>query len=213
MMNKKLREGLPPPPARMRHLPIDARGYPVPWFVHWVDGKPDFRTVDPVKFEGCLKHGKCWICGDIMGGKKTFVLGPLNILNRVTSEPPSHWECALYAVTVCPFLILPKAQYKSGAENYAPGQIMRNPGVCAMWSTAHFKRATNPRLLIVGEPTQIWWFSQGQLAQRGPVAKSLEEGLPILWKMAKNAANYADYCVEIEQQWAAAQKYLPKTNA
>lgn len=207
----RLREGLPPPPAHMRHLPIDARGYPVPWFVHWENGKPDFRTVDPVKFEACLRFSKCWICGDIMGGKKTFVLGPLNILNRVTSEPPSHWECAQYAVAVCPFLILPRAQYKNGNGNYAPGQIMRNAGVAAMWSTRKFSRVPGGRLLIVDEPSQVWWFAHGQLANRQQVLQSLEEGLPILWRRAKNAANYADYCVEIEQQWAAAQKYIPRT--
>ena len=38
---------LPPLPRRFLGLPIDDRGYPVPWFVHWVDGKPDFRLVRP----------------------------------------------------------------------------------------------------------------------------------------------------------------------
>jgi len=35
-----LRESLPSLPLAMRGLPRDHRGYPVPWFVAWVDGKP-----------------------------------------------------------------------------------------------------------------------------------------------------------------------------
>jgi hypothetical protein len=33
-------------PARFARLPADERGYPVPKFVEWIDGKPDFRCVD-----------------------------------------------------------------------------------------------------------------------------------------------------------------------
>jgi len=35
-MSNQLREGLQPLPERLAHLAIDARGYPVPWFVQWV---------------------------------------------------------------------------------------------------------------------------------------------------------------------------------
>jgi hypothetical protein len=40
---------LPPPPSRMKVLKLDERGFPVPWFVHWEDGKPDFRIISPGK--------------------------------------------------------------------------------------------------------------------------------------------------------------------
>lgn len=46
-------------PARMRDLPIDDRGYPVPWFVAWVDGKPEFRAMDQEKFIRALREKLC----------------------------------------------------------------------------------------------------------------------------------------------------------
>ena len=46
-------------PGRMRALPVDHRGFPVPWFVQWFDegskpvlygvGTPDFRVIDPAR--------------------------------------------------------------------------------------------------------------------------------------------------------------------
>jgi hypothetical protein len=39
----RLRPELTELPLRMRGLPLDERGYPVPWFVAWIDGKPEFR--------------------------------------------------------------------------------------------------------------------------------------------------------------------------
>lgn len=44
-----LRPGLPPQPPKMQHLPVDERGFPAPYFVAWIDGKPDHRVVDPEK--------------------------------------------------------------------------------------------------------------------------------------------------------------------
>ena len=42
----KYRSDLPPVPDRMLHLPIDERGFPVPWFVHKRDdGTYDFRVI------------------------------------------------------------------------------------------------------------------------------------------------------------------------
>jgi hypothetical protein len=49
-------------PARMRDLPLDERGYPVPWFVAWVDGKPEFRAMDRHKFVTAIREKRCWVC-------------------------------------------------------------------------------------------------------------------------------------------------------
>ena len=42
----KLRAELEALPARLHFLPVDERGYPVPWFVAWRDGKPEFRAME-----------------------------------------------------------------------------------------------------------------------------------------------------------------------
>jgi hypothetical protein len=52
-----------PLPVRMRHLFVDERGYVVPWFVAWVDGKPEFRAMDPDKFRAAITRKLCWVCG------------------------------------------------------------------------------------------------------------------------------------------------------
>ena len=49
-MNDIQMKPLPPMPSRIAALPVDERGYPVPWFVAWIDGKPEFRCADPAKF-------------------------------------------------------------------------------------------------------------------------------------------------------------------
>ena len=79
---------------RMKDLPIDSRGYPVPWFVAWVDGIPEFRASDGEKFYLAIKKDLCWVCGNKLGAFKTFVSGPMCGINRNTAEPPCHLDCA-----------------------------------------------------------------------------------------------------------------------
>ena len=39
-------KGLPERPDHIMRLPVDGRGYPVPYFASYFDGKPDFRVID-----------------------------------------------------------------------------------------------------------------------------------------------------------------------
>lgn len=73
-------------PVRMRTLPIDERGYPVPWFVAWVDGKPEFRAMDPNKFRRAIKEKLCWVCGNQLGVYMVFVAGCMCGINRTSTE-------------------------------------------------------------------------------------------------------------------------------
>ena len=66
---------MPPMPARIAGLPKDSRGYPVPWFVHWADGVPDFRVIGDGKLEHAVKFRACWVCGQEMGRNSAFVIG------------------------------------------------------------------------------------------------------------------------------------------
>ena len=47
---RSLRDELEPLPQRMTGLPIDERGYVVPWFVAWVNKKAEFRAIDGENF-------------------------------------------------------------------------------------------------------------------------------------------------------------------
>src|SRR5215813_14608572 len=99
-----------PMPDRMRRLPISSEGYPVPWFVASPKGKPDFRVVNTGAPGRAIRANLCWICGQTLGRFRAFVIGPMCAVNRVSSEPPSHRDCAEYAVKACPHLSHPAAK-------------------------------------------------------------------------------------------------------
>lgn len=215
------RAGLPPIPARMQQLPIDTRGYPVPWFVEWINGEPDFRVMDSRKWARAVKFGNCWLCGEQCGLLRTFVIGPMCAVNRVTSEPPCHSECAAFAAMACPFMTLPAAQYRSarlpaGALE-APGfASKRNPGVVCLWTTkkyrvfavdAHATGGVPGQLIQIGEPAQVRWYSQGRVATRAEVEASVAGGFPALQEMAEQQSTQA--VAELHSMRAQFSRLLP----
>jgi hypothetical protein len=175
-----------PIPRRMRDLPIDERGYPVPYFVTWIDGKPEFRVMDMAKWRVCVSQKKCWLCGEPLGKLMAFVLGPMCAINRVNSEPPSHLECAKYAAVACPFLSRPHMKRREDELTktaiQAGSPILRNPGAVAVWVTNTYKtfRAPNGVLLEVGDPAAVFWYCQGREATRAEVLNSIRTGIPLL---------------------------------
>lgn len=207
------RASLPAMPARIAKLPIDSRGYPVPFFVAYVDGRPDFRIMDPRKWMDCVQFGRCWICGETLGGIKAFTIGPMCAINRISAEPPSHRECAEFAAKACPFLILPKAQRREAnmpelAE--PPGSMLRrNPGVALVWVTRKFRRVTDGKgglLFEVGDPLEALWFAEGRVATRAEVLASIESGLPSLQELCDSD----DDREELAKRWREAAALLPE---
>lgn len=214
---------IPAPPIAMRFLPKDHRGYVVPFFVEWVDGKPDFRIVDGRKLARCVREGLCWLCGGPFTGRTVaYVIGPMCAINRTSSEPPSHLECAEYACRVCPFLTMPKAQRREAnlpAERVdAPGVgLKRNPGVALVWITRDRLKPFNvPRgpngeragtLFEVGNPVAVKWYANGREATRADVVESIESGLPALLEVVKTDREGA--LEELARRKAEAWKLLP----
>lgn len=176
--------GMPP---RMRLLPIDNRGYPVPFFVAWQNGEPEFRAMDPQKFARAVREKKCWVCGEPLGRWLTFVVGPMCGINRTTAEPPSHDDCATWSVRNCPFLTRPHMVRREGGlpeDAGAPAGIMipRNPGVTLLWVTRSYQLFKNDGgyLITIGEPHTVTWYREGRPASRADVAASVDSGLPLL---------------------------------
>lgn len=209
-----LREGLPPLPRRMRALRIDDRGYPVPWFVAWIDGKPDFRVADGEKLRKAIYAGNCWVCGEPVGKLKTFVIGPMCAVNRVSAEPPCHLDCATFSAIACPFLRLPKAERREAnlpgeAEQPAGEMIRRNPGVTLLWTTSYYRMVHAARgvLFRIGDPTEVSWYSQSRHATRAEVLDSIESGLPLLKEMAERESPSA--LMRLGMQTGEAMKFLP----
>jgi len=181
-----------PIPDRMRSRPVSSTGYPIPWFVAWVNGEPDFRIVDTPKVGRAVRGDLCWLCGQTLGRFKAFVIGPMCAVNRVSSEPPSHRDCAEYAVKACPFLTKPKMRRNDKDVPEAarePGGVMirRNPGVALVWITKTYKlfRTSNGTLINIGPPDHLMFYAEGRRATRDEVMASIETGLPALREVAE----------------------------
>jgi len=155
-----LRPELEALPARLRHLPVDARGYPVPWFVAWRDGIPEFRAMDARKFRDAVTHRLCWVCGQPLGRWLAFPIGAMCVITRTISEPPSHRECAEWSIRNCPFLNNPRAvrdhtHLPADARKPAGFGIERNPGVTCLWMTREYEIFGDGRggaLITIGKP-------------------------------------------------------------
>lgn len=203
-----------PMPPNVTRLPIDPkRGIPVPYFVAWIDGVPDFRVAD--KYHEALRFGKCWICGQPMGRFRTFVLGPMCAVNRNTVEPPCHLPCAEWSVRVCPFLTRPHARRRpdnmpEAAVNPGGISIPRNPGVSLLWTTRHWRLVSDGAggmCITVGDPTGWSWWAEGRTATRAEIDESIAGGLPILREMAE--AQGPDAVAQLDAQVAATGRFLP----
>ena len=206
-------------PRTMRDLPIDSRGYPVPWFVAWVDGKPEFRAADAVKFRRAIRDKLCWVCGGRMGVHVAFVAGPMCGINRTSGEPPNHLDCARWSALNCPFLSNPRMVRREDElvnnaklrEDAAGMALARNPGVALIWITRQFEvfRAYNGFLIQMGEPESVEWYASGRPATRAEVQASIESGLPNLEAIAKTEPGGLQ---ALQQAIERFQKWMPEAN-
>lgn len=181
-------------PPLIARLERDARGYPIPKFVDRradVDGKPDFRVMDPAHLMACVRKKLCWVCGCTMGRNMAFAIGPMCAVNRISSEPPSHLACVQYAAKVCPFLAVPEMRRidhnMPAAAVPPPGvALARNPGVSCLWVVRSYRpfRVDRGILFEIGEPETVEWWCRGAPASRAAVLASLDSGLPALEAIA-----------------------------
>lgn len=200
------RPNLPPMPHRIARLPV-ARGYPVPWFVHWFhrDGTafespdlpicagdyPDFRVTDGRRMRMAVRQNRCWTCGDVMGKHLAFTVGPMCAINRTSGEPPSHRDCAVFASQACPFLSRPHMVRREAGlpegVTVRPDMLPRNPEVSMVWMTSSYRVHQDAAgvLFMFGEPSEILFFCEGRKATREEVMRSIDSGLPELQKVAE----------------------------
>jgi hypothetical protein len=200
-------------PARIARLPRDAKGRPVPFFVLWKDGVPDFRVVDPLKIQACVHRRVCWICGERLGKFMAFVIGPLCSVSRLSAEPPGHLECAQYAALICPFLANPNLQRHASTihtleevDNLPGSFVAPNPGVTLVWVTTSFRVLPDSDLLFsLGDPTTWFWYTRGRPATRSEVEASFAAGLDKL----RNNTGTQSRRVRFEKAIAKAKELWP----
>lgn len=181
-------------PSRMRALPRNARGFPIPYFAEEVNGERDFRVVSAVKMAHAVRNRLCWVCGVRLGVYQAFVIGPMCGINRTISDPPSHRDCAIFSARNCPFLSSPLAsrrtsQLPGGFRDAAGFGIKRNPGAVGVWVTKSFSvfrphAGQDGILFRIGDPTEVLWFAAGEPATRAEVEHSIATGLPFLEELA-----------------------------
>jgi hypothetical protein len=181
-MTNSPRPDLPQLPAGMLYLPVDDRGYPIPEFVSNLDGKRDFRVVSLEHLANCIRDNVCWICGQRLDVLKAFVIGPLPAIQGLSNEPPSHVECAEFAVRACPFLLLPKAQHRS-IDNPKVQKLPRaakdNPGVCCVYTVRGYAHHQKRKGIIfqTGQAVRVDWYKQGRRATRAEVLAAINASL------------------------------------
>jgi hypothetical protein len=189
---------LPALPPRIAKLTKDSRGYPVPVFIEWFkDGRaaprsspgaaPDFRYARSDFRAWAFKTGLCWICGEALGVHRVYAIGPMCVINRATSEPASHRECAEFAAKACPFLIRPRMR-RIGFDEDEPHvvsghSIDRNPGCVCLYETRKakaFAPGNGGWLIRLGEPDRVDWYAEGRQATRAEIMASMMSGYPLL---------------------------------
>lgn len=189
-----------PLPPRMSRRPISNKGFPVPFFVtaRDRDGNWDFRFVNPRTTEYCHNKRLCWLCGEPLERFRPFcfTIGPMCCINRVSSEPPAHIDCSVYANRACPFLTKP-AMRRNDADltedqkgaiitNAAGIALAHNPGVSLMWITKKYEIEPNGGgyLFSLGEPIELRWFALGRTATPVEIVAAIRKGLPKLIQVA-----------------------------
>ncbi len=227
MTTDTLRPELPTVPKRMRGLKLD-RGYPVPWFVPWLndddppkevadgEGRPEFRMMSEHKFVRAIKQHRCWLCGGELGKYRAFVIGPMCLVNKINAEPPSHLECAEFGVTGCPFLTRPHMTRRAHEELKEMGTEMagigieRNPGVTCLYvvDTPFTLQGDGKGGVLIGlpEPHEVRFYAEGRQATVEEIERSVETGLPRLIEVCENDEERQEVMDRAAQALA---KYIP----
>jgi hypothetical protein len=112
------------------------------------------------------------------------------VVNRVTSEPASHRDCAEFAAKACPFLTKPRM--RRNEKDLLEGRVIagihidRNPGCVCLYETMSAKpfKAGEGILFQLGEPTRVDWWAEGRTATRAEILASIDSGYPILLDVA-----------------------------
>ncbi len=136
-------------PPFLSHLKVDSRGYPIPFFVSWIKGKPEFRLLDVHKQEICIREHKCGICGKkLVKNVAYFISGPLGAKNQVSTDPPMHKECAEFSLQACPHMHFERADRRdanlpAGVEGNAT-QLLTKPDCIFCIYADKYKAIKNP---------------------------------------------------------------------
>ncbi|WP_213761770.1 hypothetical protein [Caballeronia sp. dw_19] len=184
---KTYRPGLPTVPPRMRNLPVNHEGYPVPFVCAWTDGEPNFSVVDPRKLAACHDQRWCSLCGELIGQYKAFLLDPVMAVMRTATEPPAHIDCARFSAAA-----------------------LSRAFVTLVWVTRGYSlgHVGSTTVFHIGEPEQTFWYAGGRRANRQEVMDSFQAATPPLYELARADGEVA--VMKLDMKVKRATKYFPK---
>jgi len=216
-------------PLGIKLLPRDKRGYVIPWFVDRnappKDGGPDFRIMDGKRLKQAIREKRCWVCGLRIRDEESsaFVSGPMCGIERISSEPPSHEECARWSVRACPFLSQPKRiRDDSGLDKTQVAMagigLEHNPGVSLVWVCDGYDEIKydgaeggNPgTLLALHEPSTVEFWTQGRMATTAEVVDALQLAIPKLGDRCKEMKNPVRELFELGRRFERFLQYVPR---
>lgn len=167
-------------PLRMRDLPKDNRGYPIPFTIlRDSKGLPDFRRHDATLAGKSILHKICSICGHPLASDIWFISGVRIALEPRGGyiDPPVHKQCGTYALRVCPYLAVPSFSKRLTNEGKNVGKSVQvmpgKPVVFAFTKTIDYQviQLNNAGVILPVRPfldIEFW-----------------REGMQITWSQAK----------------------------
>ena len=105
---------MPNIPRRLRNRPV-YKGMPVPANTMWLDGVPDFATIDQKEGLRLSTSRKCALCGQRMRGQVAFIASSrvMAAEQPVFRDGPMHEECARYSFEICPMVSGEHMEYRA----------------------------------------------------------------------------------------------------
>jgi hypothetical protein len=160
---RKMIESLP---DSMKDLPLDPRGFPIPWFVHCEPGQtPDLRIASGEKREIGFRDDLCWVCGQPLGKFRVFLGGPQSVKHCCFSDWCCHEKCAIFSAMFCPFVNGSMQRRREGGMESTvalPGQIPEPPPVYALlYAVGKIVRSAHGHFLT--RPGRVTWFHRGRM--------------------------------------------------
>jgi hypothetical protein len=157
-------------PDRIRALPRDRRGYPIPAIVFRdAKGDPHFTMNDQAVADRFRVAGRCGICGGGLGRYRCFVGGPASAFHPMGRyfDGPVHEECGAFALRVCPYLALAGSYARRIGSRTLKPDALGEGTLVTHDPTVH---APQPAVFVLASTTGYDWNGQHFLPQR-PWAK------------------------------------------
>lgn len=147
-------------PPRIQRLERDRRGRIRPWFAA-ANVPAEFQRIT------ALKNNLCWTCGDALGQIRTFVMSPAYAIIGTAWEPPSHLDCARWAM----------ATFQRLEPELANS-------VSVLWTCQAYEvfggDEKHPPVIAIGEPIKTEFWTKRRRATRAEIDANLRVGMAAL---------------------------------